>query len=232
MTQPTKHIGIIACSYEGAALCYRTVCNEGSLSMGEHAHPEISLHTHPLNEYMKFIEADDWRGVAALMRSSAQKLVAIGAEVLICPDNTIHRSFARASEGINVPWLHIAREVAAAAQASSFKKTGILGTKYLMESEVYPEAFGAHGIGYEVPGERQRVEINRIIFDELVYGVIKETSRDYLLTVIEDLKTRGCDSAVLGCTEIPLIVSPAASPLPVLDSTRLLARAALRTATA
>ncbi len=225
-----KHIGIIACSYEGAALCYKTICHEGSQLMGVHAHPEISLHTHPLNEYMKFIYADDWNGVASLMQSSARKLVEIGAEVLICPDNTIHRVFAGASEGIPVPWLHIAREVAVAAKLENFKKTGVLGTKYLMESAVYPEAFDLHAIGYEIPDERQRTQINRIIFDELVYGIIKESSRNFLLAVIEDLQAKDCDSVVLGCTEIPLIVLPEYSPLPVLDSTRLLARAALRKA--
>ena len=225
-----KHIGIIACSYEGAALCYRTVCHEGSLLMGEHAHPEVSLHTHPLHEYMKFINADDWRGVAELMRSSAEKLIVIGAEILICPDNTIHRCFAQASAGIGASWLHIAREVAAAAKLENFRKIGILGTKYLMESEVYPEAFGAYSIGYEIPDEKQRAEINRIIFDELVYGRIKEASRNFLLASIDDLEAQGCDSVVLGCTEIPLIVLPEVSALPVLDSTRILSRAALRKA--
>jgi aspartate racemase len=229
--QKVKHIGIIACSYEGAALCYKTVCNEGSRYLGEHAHPEVSLHTHPLHEYMKFINAGDWNGVAGLMRSSAEKLIKIGAEILICPDNTIHRVFATASEGLRVPWLHIAREVAAAANLKGFRKTGILGTKYLMESEVYPQAFGGYGIGYEVPDEPQRLEINRIIFDELVYGIIRETSRNFLLGVIGNLKSRGCDSVVLGCTEIPLIILPEDSSLPVLDSTRILARSALKTAT-
>lgn len=228
--QRVKHIGIIACSYEGAALCYKTICNEGSQYLGEHAHPEVSLHTHPLNEYMKFINADDWNGVAELMRSSAQKLVEIGAEILICPDNTIHRVFAGASEGIRVPWLHIAREVGAVAKRGNFKKAGILGTKYLMESDVYPEAFDEQAIGYHIPDEGQRTEINRIIFDELVYGSFKQSSRDYLLKVIEDLQTKGCDSVVLGCTEIPLIVLPEDSRLPVLDSTRILARSALRNA--
>jgi aspartate racemase len=199
--------------------------------MGEHAHPEVSLHTHSLHEYMKFINADNWNEVAELMRSSARKLVEIGAQILICPDNTIHRVFALACEGISAPWLHIAEEVATAAKCENFRKTGILGTKYLMQSEVYPEAFGKYAISYEIPEERQRTETNRIIFDELVCGVIKESSRDYLLDVIDDLKAKGCDSVVLGCTEIPLIVKPEDSRLPVLDSTRILARAALRTAT-
>lgn len=226
----TKHIGIVACSYEGAALCYKTICNEGSQLLGEHAHPEVSLHTHPLNEYMEFIYADDWDGVAGLMLSSAKKLTEIGAEILVCPDNTIHRVFDKASNDVDASWLHIAREVADAATKRGFRKTGILGTKYLMESDVYPQAFTANAITYEIPEEQQRQEINRIIFEELVYGVFDEGSRDYLLTTIANLKSRGCDSVVLGCTEIPLIVFPEDSSLPVLDSTRILARAALKKA--
>jgi aspartate racemase len=226
--QMTKHIGIVACSYEGAALCYRTICNEGAQYMGRHAHPEVSLHTHPLSEYMKYIESDDWNGVAQLMLSSANKLSSIGADILICPDNTAHQAFPIVQKESTTPWLHIAEEVAKEAARHKVKKVGILGTKFLMEGPVYPEKFEAHGISYEIPTVEQIIRINSIIFNQLVYGIIKEESKKYFLTVIDELKSRGCDSVVLGCTEIPLIVLPHESPLPTLDSTRLLARAALR----
>jgi aspartate racemase len=222
-----KHIGIVACSYEGAALCYRTICKEGSALLGKHAHPEVSLHTHPLSEYMKFIEANDWAGVAELMLSSADKLSKIGADFLICPDNTIHQSFSMVTEKCSIPWLHIAGEVTKTAIEKKYKKVGILGTKFLMEGPVYPEKFKEKNIQYAIPDEEQRININRIIFDELVYGIIKENSKNYFLSVISELKNIGCDAVVLGCTEIPLIVLPEESSLPVLDSTRLLARAAL-----
>ena len=223
-----KHIGIVACSYEGAALCYKTICNEGSKYMGQHAHPEVSLHTHPLSEYMTNIESGDWNGVAGLMISSANKLSKIGANLLICPDNTIHQSFSIVKEETSVPWLHIAEEVTKEASGNDFKKPGILGTKFLMEGPVYPEKLRGENINYEVPSLEQRNEINNIIFNELVYGIIKETSKKYFLSVINDLKLKGCDSVVLGCTEIPLIVLPEESILPILDSTRILARAALK----
>jgi aspartate racemase len=223
-----KHIGIVACSYEGAALCYRTICKEGSTLLGKHAHPEVSLHNHPLNLYMKYIEINDWAGVAKLMLSSAEKLAKIGADFLICPDNTIHQSFSIVAEKTTIPWLHIAKEVAKIAIGNKYKKVGILGTKFLMEGPVYPEKFNEKNIEYTIPEEEKRININRIIFDELVYGIIKEDSRKYFLAVIDDLKKNGCDSVVLGCTEIPLIVLPEESSLPVLDSTRLLARAALK----
>lgn len=224
----SKHIGIIACSYEGAALCYRTICNEGSKYLGEHSHPEVSLHNHPLNEYMKFIETGDWEGVASLMISSANKLVEIGAEILICPDNTIHEAYEFVREKISVPFLHIAEEVAGVAYSNFFAKAGILGTIFLMEGPVYPAKLTAKNIKYEIPPAEDRIKINNIIFDELVYGIIKPESKEFFLNVVNDLKSKGCDSVILGCTEIPLIVLPEESPLPVLDSTRILARAALK----
>lgn len=224
----SKHIGIVACSYEGAALCYQTICNEGSQYLGEHAHPEVSLHNHPLNEYMKFISTGDWEGVAELMLSSAEKLHKAGADFLISPDNTIHQAFSFVIEKSPLPWLHIGKEVSKVAEINNFKKAGILGTKFLMEGPVYPEVFDETSIGFCVPYEEQRLKINEIIFSELVYGIIKKESKKYFLDIINELKSEGCDSVVLGCTEIPLIVLPGDSSLPILDSTRILARAALK----
>jgi aspartate racemase len=224
------HIGIVACSAEGAALCYRTICDEGPALMGTHRHPEVSVHTHSLGEYMDFIHRDDWRGVADLMLSSAEKLKRIGADFLICPDNTIHRSFALVAERSPLPWLHIVEEVAAEAKRSGFQRVAITGTSYTMEGPVYAEIFGRNGIDYRVPSPPERDKINRIIFDELVNGIFRSESVAVFHDVIERMKSEGCDAVVLGCTEIPLIITPENSPLPVLDSTRLLARAALKKA--
>lgn len=225
-----RHIGIVACSAEGAALCYRTICIEGAALLGEHNHPEVSMHTHPLAAYMECIYRDDWEGVGDLMLSSARKLAAVGADFLICPDNTIHRAFARASSGSPRPWLHIAEVVAEEAASRGFRKIGLTGTRYLVESEVYPERLAAHGLAYERPGAEERAEINRIIFEELVYGVFRPEAVAYFQSVIARLRDAGCDAVVLGCTEIPLIMNDGNSPLPTLDSTRLLARAALQRA--
>jgi len=225
-----KHIGIVGCSYEGAALCYKTICNEGSLYLGEHAHPEVSLHTHSLNEYMKYITKNDWNGVADLMTSSANKLISIGAEILICPDNTIHQSLSIVKKKIPTGWLHIAEEVLTEAKKNNYKNIGVLGTKFLMEGPVYREKCKEFGVECRTPAQEQRNRINTIIFEELVYGIMNENSKEYLLNTIVDLKHEGCDAAVLGCTEIPLIVYPPESALPTLDSTRILARAALRNA--
>jgi aspartate racemase len=222
-----KHIGIVACSVPGAALCYQAICSEGSELMGQHAHPEISMHTHPLSEYMDFVYRDNWEGVARLMLSSAGKLKAAGADFLVCPDNTIHAAFGEVGKKSPLPWLHIARETAAEAVRRGLKRPAVLGTKYLMTGPVYAEACKLYELKPFIPDEAVREEINRIIFDELVYGKIREESKKYLLTGIGILARAGCDSVILGCTELPLIVLPEESPLPVLDSTRILARAAL-----
>ncbi len=225
-----RHIGIIACSAEGAALCYRTICAEGAQILGAHNHPEISMHTHPLAEYMACIYRDDWRGVGELMISSAEKLAKIGADFLICPDNTIHQALPYIEARSPIPWLHIADAVIARAIEQGFKRTGLTGTRYLIESNVYTERLASRGLECVRPNPVEREEINRIIMDELVYGIFKPDSVAYFQNVIGRMNNEGCDAIILGCTEIPLIMNDGNSPLPTLDSTRLLARAALRRA--
>lgn len=225
-----KHIGIVACSAEGAALCYRTICAEAAQIMGEHSHPEITMHTYPLSEYMIHIRAGDQEKVAELMLSSEAKVAQAGAQFAVCPDNTIHEAFEFVRRKATIPWLHIAEVVAGQAGALGYHCLAILGTKYLMTGPVYPEVLKKANIGWEIPAEDDREKINDIIFDELVNGIFTEKSRLYFNVVMEELRDSGCDAAVLGCTEIPLIVNPNNCPLPTLDSTRLLARAALKRA--
>lgn len=225
-----KHIGIVACSAEGAALCYRTICAEAPKEMGEHMHPEVTMHTHPLSEYMVHIRAGDWDKVAELMISSAEKVAQVGADFAVCPDNTIHQAFDIVKSRSTIPWLHIAETIGGEARRREFRHLGILGTKYLMVGPVYPDALKGFDITSEIPEEEDREHINKIILTELVNGLFPERSRLYFNAVIGKLRDRGCDAVVLGCTEIPLIVDPNDCPLPTLDSTRLLARAAVREA--
>ncbi len=226
----TQHIGIVACSVEGAALCYRTIALEGAQLLGPHDHPEVSLHTHSLARYMSCIAAGDWPGVAEFMLSSADKLAKAGADFLICPDNTIHQAFDLVERRSPRPWLHIAREVANEAVRNQFKRLGVLGTRYLMEGPVYPERLNAVGLEHRVPSPQARERINQIIMDELVNAQFTPRSLAYFQEVIRTLADQGCDAVVLGCTEIPLLVTPDSSSLPTLDSTRLLARAAVKKA--
>lgn len=225
-----QHIGIVGCSAEGAALCYRTICLEGEALMGRHAHPQVSMHTHPLSEYERCFEADDWDGVADLMLSSAEKVAKAGADFIICPDNTIHQAFDRVVERSPLPWLHIAEEVGAEAARRGYRRLALLGTRLLMEGPVYSGKLAPLGIEHLIPEPDERERIDRIIFDELVEGKFTAESLRYFTSVISRMKEGGCAAVVLGCTEIPLLVTPESSPLPTLDSTRLLARAALRRA--
>lgn len=222
------HIGIVACSAEGAALCYRTICVEGAKVLGPHAHPQISMHTHSFADYVKCLDRGDWAGVGELMLDSANRLAKAGAEFLICPDNTIHQALATIEKRLPLPWLHIADVVAAQAVERGFRRVGLTGTRWLVAGEVYPQQLSARGIAYERPNDEEREEINRIIMEELVNGVFRPASVAYFQRVIGRMKEMGCDAVVLGCTEIPLIIDDSNSPLPTLDSTRLLAHAALR----
>jgi aspartate racemase len=188
------------------------------------------MHTYSLGEYMDFIHRADWPGVAELMLSSATKLKGLAADFLICPDNTLHRAFDMVAARSPLPWLHIVEEVAAEARLRGFTRVAITGTRYTMEGPVYPEVLTRNGIDYRIPSAVDRGSINTIIFDELVNGIFKPESAECFRTVIDRMKSEGCDAVALACTELPLIITPETSPLPVLDSTRLLARAALRRA--
>ena len=225
-----QHIGVVGCSAEGAALCYRTICVEGAQLLGAHAHPEVSMHTPSFALYIQCLERDDWQGVGDLMLQSAAKLERSGADFLICPDNTIHQAFGYVEPRSPLPWLHIAEVVATEAAQRGFRRLGLLGTQWLVSSEVYPEELAARGLEYVRPTARERQEMNRIIFAELVRGTFSSQAIGYFQQVIGRMQADGCDAVVLGCTEIPLIIDDANSPLPTLDSTRLIARAALRRA--
>lgn len=223
-----KHIGIVAVSAEGAALCYRTICLEGAGLLGPHTHPEISLHCFPLSNYQHLIDRASWDAVGQLLVDSAARLVQAGAEVLICPDNTVHQGLDLVREHSPAPWIHIAEEVVAEARLRSLRRLAILGTRFLMEGPVYPSKLKSAGIEYRVPNAQQRQRINQIIYEQLVYARLLPASLSYFQDVIRELAADGCDGVALACTEIPLLIGQAESPLPILDSTRILAVAALR----
>ncbi len=223
----TRHIGIVACSAEGAALCYRTICAEGPALLGPYAHPELTLHAQSLAEYVRCFDRDDWYGVGELMLVSARKLADAGADFLICPANTPHQALPQIERRSPRPWLHIAEAVAAEAVSRGLRRLGLMGTRWLVDGPVYPEKLTEGGLECVRPGSADRDECNRIIMDELVYGVMRPESIAFVQAVIARLGDAGCDAVILGCTEFPLVIDDSSSALPTLDSTRLLARAAL-----
>src|SRR5678816_3350763 len=188
------------------------------------------MHTPSFSDYVAFIEKDDWKGVGELMLDSANKLAKIGADFVICPDNTIHQALPHIRDALPVPWLHIAEVVATTAKKSGYTRLGLTGTRWLVESSVYPDALKERELSYLRPEKEEREEISRIIMEELVAGIFKEDAVRYFQDVMGRMKEQGCDAVVLGCTEIPLIMNDSNSPIPTLDSTRLLARAALQRA--
>jgi aspartate racemase len=225
-----KHLGILAHSTEGAALCFRAFCQEGFTQLGPHEHPDVTLDCISMSRSMPLWDKGDYPAIRDILAVTVERLAAAGADFFVCPDNTAHMALEQPGEDLALPGLHIADVVAEHATHCGRHRVGVLGTRYLMDGWIYPQAFAARGIAAELPDAADRSIINRIIFDELVNGVIAPASRDELLRIIESLAARGCDAVALVCTEIPLIVTPDVSPLPTLDSTRLLARAAFEVA--
>lgn len=225
-----QHLGILAHSVEGAALCFRAFCQEGFHELGPHDHPDVTLDCIALARSMAAWDQGDHSSIRATLAVSVERLARAGADFFACPDNTAHMALERPGAELPLPGLHIAEVVADRAAADGRTRVGVLGTRYLMDGPLYPRAFASCGIAAEVPDARDRHTINQIIFEELVNGVFTESSRQEYVRVIERLAQRGCDAVALVCTEIPLLVGPGDAPLPTLDSTRLLARAAFEVA--
>lgn len=225
-----KHIGIVACSAEGAALCYQSICHQAAALLGKNDHPRVTLDSIPLASWMPAFDAGDWEGVAGIMLRSARLLADAGADFAICPDNSAHLAWDHVEAQTPIPWLHIARVVAAEARALDCVRVGVLGTRFTMKGPVYRQALAAEGIEAVVPDAEDAEIVDRIIFAELVDGIFTESSRQAYRDVVARLAERGSDAVALACTEIPLLIGPTDSPIPTLDSTRLLARAAVREA--
>ncbi len=221
------HIGILMHSAEGALLCQRTVVHEGIARMGAHNHPTITMSGRAMGHALEYWEASDYRALRAIFAEDAQSLASAGAEFFVLPDNTAHIALEADGPPLPLPCLHIAEVVADEAAARGYRKIGILGTEWTMDGPVYREAFERRGIGRAVPEGKARAALHAIIMDELCMGVFDPASTAVFLEAIDELADRGCDGVALVCTEIPLIVSAANSALPVLDSTRLLAKAAV-----
>jgi aspartate racemase len=221
-----KHLGILAHSVEGAALCLRTFCLEGSERMGAYQHPDVTLDCIALAHSMPAWDEGCYLSIRDTLATSVRRLARAGADFFVCPDNTAHLALEQPGEDLALPGLHIADVVADQAARDGRTRVAVLGTSYTMDGPVYPRAFGSRGITAELPDGDDRQVLNRIIFDELVNAVFTDRSRQEYVRIIGRLADRGCDAAALVCTEIPMLVAPEDSPIPTLDSTRLLAHAA------
>lgn len=219
--------GILAHSSEGAALCYLSFCREGFREMGQHMHPDVMLDGTAMARSMPAWEAGDLPAVRAIMAESVERLAAGGCDFFACPDNTAHIALEMVGSSFPLPGLDIADVVAERASALGMRRVAVLGTRFTMAGPVYRRALPAVGIEPAFPKAQERTDIDRIIFDELVEGLFTDSARCRYVEIIQRMKDEeGCDGAALVCTEIPLLVTAEVSPLPILDSTRLLARAA------
>ena len=227
MVTQSKHIGIVACSVEGAALCLREIAAHSLNLMGEHMHPQVTLSCIAMGEWMPAFNRGDYEGVARFMLRETEIVAKAGAQLAICPDNSAHLAFKHVVAKSPIPWLHIAEEVAKAAVRNDHRHAALLGTRFTMTGAVYPEMFEKYALKISTPAEGDQKIVDDIIFKELVNGIFSEASRLRYNEVIYRMKIRGCDCVILGCTEIPLLVRADDCPLPALDSTRLLARAAV-----
>jgi aspartate racemase len=225
-----KHIGILAHSFEGATLCFRTACLEGVERLGPHLHPEITMTVSPMALVLDAWERGDNETLRAFFLKDAVKLAAAGSDFFVLPDNTAHIAMESPGTPFPLPGLHIAEVVADQAAKDGRRKVGILGTKYTMNGPVYPGAFGRRGIGWAAPSPEDQKIVNDVIFDELCLGIFTDESRNAYIRIIEKLEHDGCDAVALVCTEIPLLVTQNVSPLPTLESTQLLAKAAVAVA--
>jgi aspartate racemase len=223
----TLHIGIVAHSAEGATLCYRTMWLEGIRRLGAHNHPQITLTGVAMHHLLPAWESGDLQTVRGAFVQDAARLAASGADFFVLPDNTAHIALEAPGEAFPLPCLHIAEVVAEQAVRDGRRRIGILGTEWTMSGPVYRGAFARRGLEFEVPDESARQIVHKVIFEELCLGIIRDESRAAYVRIIEELGARGCDAVALVCTEIPLLVTPDVSPLPTLDSTRLLAVAAV-----
>ena len=226
-----KTIGIVAHSAEGAALCFLTVCREGGVKLGTHMHPTVVMSALPMGLSMRGWETGDYKDVAKYLSQGVQLVADAGADFYVCPDNTAHIVLEQIAADLPLPGLHIAEVVCQEITSHGWKRVGLLGTKWTMTGPVYARALEKRGLERIVPDEPVREQLNNAIFDELCQSIFNAETTQLFVNAIEDLKARGAECVILGCTEIPLIVTEANSPLPVLDSTRLLAKYAVDEAT-
>jgi aspartate racemase len=198
--------------------------------MGAHFHPDIVMDIEPMGPSLPDYDRKDYAPVHARFARQIERLKGAGADFFLCPDNTAHMALEAEGPPFALPGLHIQSIVAAEAKRRGFKKVGVTGTRWTMEGPVYPREFAVAGIASLAPDAQDRADVQSIIMDELVQGVFLETSRACFVDVVGRLAREGCDSVVLGCTELPMILNDETSPVPTLASTQLLAIAAVNVA--
>ncbi len=223
-----KKIGLIGgMSWESTALYYQIVNREIARRLGGLNSAPIYVISLNFADIAQRQRADDWHGMGAILIDAARQLENAGAACVLIGTNTMHKLAPDVQAAIKVPLLHIADATAAAILAQGITRVGLLGTRFTMEQPFYVDRLRSHGVECVVPNEADRAEVHRIIFEELCQGEIKETSRRKLQKICIDLRECNAQGIVLGCTELPLILSGGDTGLPLFDTTLLHALAAV-----
>lgn len=217
-------IGIIGVSSEGAAYCYTAICEESWARFSKFVQPEIILHNYSLSYYIKLLESSDKNGMSNLILSSINKLKTGGADVVICPDNSVHFAIDEVLKKTSVPLISILDIVIDECKLNNYERIGLLGTKYTMKGDFYFNALSKEGIEIITPDNKMQDLIHSIILNKLGPGQIVKRGYKTINNILGNLYSKGSNAIVLGCTELPLIISEGMSPLPLINTTRLLAK--------
>lgn len=228
----TKHIGIVGVSPEGASICYQQLFRHAAVMLEPNMHPVVSVHNIPLAQYVDAVRRDDWRQVASLLRDSADRLASIGAEFCFTPDNAVQHAVQLAEVSCPIPWLKMTNAVANKIEEDRRKVVGVIGTKYVTSGSAYQTDLGVKGIKIVRPNEEDTMALDRIIFDELVFGIINPESKGIIHDIINRLIDKGCEGVILGCSEAPLIVSHESCDIPLYNASDIMAQQAMEFAIA
>ncbi len=226
-----KRIGILGgMSPESTIEYYRHITHTYTERFGDYGYPEIIIYSVSFQPYVDWPQQERWDLVAQGLSQAAQKLAAAGAEMILIATNTMHLVFDQVQASVDVPMLSLLDAVGEAIAAQGLETVGLLGTKFTMEKTFYQEALAERNIRVVVPQAKDRTYVNRVIYNELVAGQVRDASRAGFVQVIDRLVARGAEGIILGCTEIPLLVSAGDVDVPLFDSTVIHAEAALNAA--
>jgi aspartate racemase len=219
-------IGLVGgMSWHSTASYYRVVNEVVAARLGGHHSASIVLRSLDFAEVRRHQESGDWAGAGDLLIRAARECVAGGADVVAICTNLMHKVAPAVEAAVDVPLLHIGDAVARAAADHGWDRLGVLGTRWVMEEPFYAERLAPHGITAITPGADDRALVDRVVFDELTQGVVRPESRAAYVAVLEGLAEQGAEAVVLACTEIGLLVGAGDSPLPLIDSADVHARA-------
>lgn len=217
-----KTIGLIGgMSWESSLEYYRTINKEINTRLGGLHSAKCILYSVDFTEIEQLQSAGNWQEAGNRLGEVALKLQQAGADFIVICTNTMHKVVTQIESEVSIPVLHIADTAAKEISAQKLSKVGLLGTRYTMEQDFYSERIQTHGITVLVPGADQRDEINRIIFDELCLGDLRQSSREYFQQAIRDLVAEGAEGIILGCTEIGLLIKAEDANIPLFDTAQI-----------